>query len=658
MSGEDARYAVFISYASADKKNAGIVCLSLEKRGFRCWIAPRDVRAGHEYPDEIIRGIEESRCVVLLLSKAANESAFVRAKSSAPSAKRSRSSLCGWQRSCHRNRWSCSSQALEWIDIWKGAVKSHMDRLQQELASTLAVPQLARPSRLAAVRHWFLRTATAAVLLAVLAGAGFAAKRLVWDSQGAKIAAWFSQYFAGHASDEQDAPNDASFSLANSEQPPATPLGGDPAVGTESGADASRGFAGTASPQPKRASLSSPAGLTANAYALLESYKRMALQRESWLRESLAYDRGFVSDSRLDAYFPAVRRIRLGESPDNLDRVIEIPASPPVEDKHAIAAASSSYCFNLVPYRLGATQLYVQLEFYDGTRSDPKRWSPGADRLGRYGVRVPAEAGAAGKTAPPLFAATQHTLTNDREFYEIRLVPDPPVGTSEVMYSFDEEGFFKAVRFGDDLFPFSEQFPCRGFFVSRPVSDTLVRLLFKKKDGTQLGPFRYQLKDAQSLIVNMLKPLFAKDELVQKLSCLRVQTEFPLNPAGFSNSGDYALKMKSIGEQLTRAGLGFIERAPVIVCLPANQGNAAHAYYDWGYVREVRIGHKMGSLEAIPVQVSIENVIACNVPRSRAEVWRATLPADAKAVYVQFVFKDGRTSDEIRLPIVDFILTP
>ncbi len=54
-------FSAFISYAKADQKRAQEIADGLEARGFTCWIAPRDVRPGRSYGDEIIRGIESAR---------------------------------------------------------------------------------------------------------------------------------------------------------------------------------------------------------------------------------------------------------------------------------------------------------------------------------------------------------------------------------------------------------------------------------------------------------------------------------------------------------------------------------------------------------------------------------------------------------------------
>ena len=59
---------VFISYASQDKAVVDAVVGALERAGLKCWIAPRDVKAGAQYADAIIRALTNSRVMVLVLS--------------------------------------------------------------------------------------------------------------------------------------------------------------------------------------------------------------------------------------------------------------------------------------------------------------------------------------------------------------------------------------------------------------------------------------------------------------------------------------------------------------------------------------------------------------------------------------------------------------
>jgi hypothetical protein len=68
---------VFVSYASHDTEVANTVCRELESHGIRCWIAPRDVAPGALYADAIVRAINESNVLVIVLSKSAVGSSHV-----------------------------------------------------------------------------------------------------------------------------------------------------------------------------------------------------------------------------------------------------------------------------------------------------------------------------------------------------------------------------------------------------------------------------------------------------------------------------------------------------------------------------------------------------------------------------------------------------
>src|SRR3954454_13740927 len=65
---------VFISYATADRKEALAVCKAIERRGTRCWISSRDVAPGENYQEAIVRSLRNARAMVLVFSDAANNS--------------------------------------------------------------------------------------------------------------------------------------------------------------------------------------------------------------------------------------------------------------------------------------------------------------------------------------------------------------------------------------------------------------------------------------------------------------------------------------------------------------------------------------------------------------------------------------------------------
>ncbi len=69
---------VFISHSSQDKHVADAVCATLESRGIRCWIAPRDILPGEEWAEAILNAIQNSQLMLLVFSAHANESPQVR----------------------------------------------------------------------------------------------------------------------------------------------------------------------------------------------------------------------------------------------------------------------------------------------------------------------------------------------------------------------------------------------------------------------------------------------------------------------------------------------------------------------------------------------------------------------------------------------------
>ena len=68
---------VFISYAQNDKPIADATCAKLESFNIRCWISPRDVPPGENFPKAIIEGIEGSKIMVLIFSSHSNISQHV-----------------------------------------------------------------------------------------------------------------------------------------------------------------------------------------------------------------------------------------------------------------------------------------------------------------------------------------------------------------------------------------------------------------------------------------------------------------------------------------------------------------------------------------------------------------------------------------------------
>lgn len=67
-------YDVFVAHASRDRAAAGHVTCELERRGIRCFLAPRDAVECENLPGAIANAMQASRCILLLFTEDANRS--------------------------------------------------------------------------------------------------------------------------------------------------------------------------------------------------------------------------------------------------------------------------------------------------------------------------------------------------------------------------------------------------------------------------------------------------------------------------------------------------------------------------------------------------------------------------------------------------------
>ena len=127
-------YSAFISYATeADRETAFRIVEHLEAFGLKCWIAPRNVRAGKQYAGEIVRGIGTSRCFLLLLSQASNSSKFVRREVEQADRKDKPIYAVRIQEVDPSDDLQLFLSEIHWIDAWKGGLAAHIKPLGELL---------------------------------------------------------------------------------------------------------------------------------------------------------------------------------------------------------------------------------------------------------------------------------------------------------------------------------------------------------------------------------------------------------------------------------------------------------------------------------------------------------------------------------------------
>jgi hypothetical protein len=134
----EARVAdLFVSYSQADRDCAFGLVQHVERSGFTCWIAPRDIAPAADWAEQIIDGISGSRIMVLVFSAHSNRSQQVRREV---------------ERAAHKEipilpfriEDVLPSKSLEyflsaqhWFDAYPGPLEAHCARLCEYLRSSL-----------------------------------------------------------------------------------------------------------------------------------------------------------------------------------------------------------------------------------------------------------------------------------------------------------------------------------------------------------------------------------------------------------------------------------------------------------------------------------------------------------------------------------------
>ncbi len=164
----------FVSYASADRASADALTAYLEQHGLACWIAPRDVPAGAQYADAIVRAINEARALVLVLSKASIGSSHVGKEVERASSKKKPIIAVRLDQAALTPALEYFLSESQWVDVAADGREAAFAKLAGALSSARApgpgVPEAAKRAATAAARGWGRLALAAVAGLAILAG--------------------------------------------------------------------------------------------------------------------------------------------------------------------------------------------------------------------------------------------------------------------------------------------------------------------------------------------------------------------------------------------------------------------------------------------------------------------------------------------------------
>jgi formylglycine-generating enzyme required for sulfatase activity len=159
---------VFISYASPDKAIAEGVCGALENAGISCWMAPRNIEAGTDFPTAIVEAVNSARALLLILTEHATASPHVLSEvGHAFSAKKRIIPFRIWQQALPEDLEYFLS-LTQWLDAPEGCTDQNLNRLIEAARAAVAGERtLRRSTPLKSRARW---PAGAALVLVVVAG--------------------------------------------------------------------------------------------------------------------------------------------------------------------------------------------------------------------------------------------------------------------------------------------------------------------------------------------------------------------------------------------------------------------------------------------------------------------------------------------------------
>lgn len=131
---------IFVSHSSVDVRIAREICSSLEDLGLACWIAPRDIVPGQSWSGAIVKAIQQSRALVVVLSEPANASVEVLRE--VELAARGRKTVIGVRIDDIQPSPDLAYfvSSVQWVDAFPGPVQQRLAGLARVAAGLVGAP--------------------------------------------------------------------------------------------------------------------------------------------------------------------------------------------------------------------------------------------------------------------------------------------------------------------------------------------------------------------------------------------------------------------------------------------------------------------------------------------------------------------------------------
>ena len=169
---------MFVSYATADRKQALAVCKAIERRGVKCWISSRDVAPGQNYQEAIVRSLRDAAAMVLIFSRAANTSNEIKKELSLASRFQVPVMALRIEDVEPSDAFAYELSTRQWIDAsegWEQSIDSLVGEITQvsDAEPVAATAAISTPRRRFSIRHPMAIAAGAGLLLLLIAAGGW-----------------------------------------------------------------------------------------------------------------------------------------------------------------------------------------------------------------------------------------------------------------------------------------------------------------------------------------------------------------------------------------------------------------------------------------------------------------------------------------------------